>query len=82
MYLRAIVTNLATNVVTIGFPVAVCNTDILGCHSDTNGNFGVTLDSQIQTLTQDIGDCIVNVTVGGVPGTGTCTFDLTTDLIL
>ncbi|MGI9102108.1 MAG: hypothetical protein ACR2IF_06655 [Terriglobales bacterium] len=79
VYLRAIVTNAATGQTTIGYPVAVCNTDILGCHADANGNFGVTLDSRIQTLTQSISDCIVTITGGG---SGTCTFDLTTDLIL
>ena len=78
VYLRAIVTNQATGAVQIGYPVAVCNPDILGCYADSNGNYGVTLDSRVQTLTQSISDCIVNV--GDV--TGTCTFDLTTDLIL
>ena len=43
-----------------------------------NGNYGVTLDTRVQTLTQDISACIV--TVG--TSTGSCTFDLTTDLIL
>ena len=41
-------------------------------------DFGVTLDTRIQSLTQSISDCIV--TVG--TATGTCTFDLTTDLLL
>ena len=79
VFLRAIATNQATNVVTVGYPVAACNPDILGCHADTNGNFGVTLDARVQTLTQSISDCIVSV--AGVTVAG-CTFDLTTDLIL
>ena len=78
VYLRAIVINQATNDVQIGYPVAACNPDILGCHADVNGNFGVTLDSRVQTLTQSLSDCVV--TVG--TSTGPCTFDLTTDLIL
>ncbi len=78
VFLRAIVTNQSTNAVQIGYPVAVCTADILGCHADANGTFGVTLDTRIQSLTQSISDCIV--TVGDT--TGTCTFDLTTDLIL
>jgi hypothetical protein len=82
VFLRAVVTNQATGEVQIGYPVAVCTSDILGCHADTNGVFGVTLDSRVQTLTQSISDCLVTVTVGGVAGSGTCTFDLTTDLIL
>jgi hypothetical protein len=36
----------------------------------------------VQTLTQDISECLVNVTVGGVTGSRTCTFDLTTQLVL
>jgi hypothetical protein len=78
VFMRAIITNQATGAVTVGFPAAVCTPDILGCHSDSNGNYGVTLDARIQTLTQTLSDCIVKVGVT----TGTCTFDLTTDLIL
>lgn len=78
VFLRAIVTNQATGAVTIGWPVAACTADILGCHADSAGTFGVTLDTRVQTLTQSISDCIV--TVGTT--TGSCTFDLTTDLIL
>jgi hypothetical protein len=78
VFLRAIVTNQATGAVTVGWPVAACTADILGCHADNNGTFGVTLDTRVQTLTQSISDCIV--TVGTT--TGSCTFDLTTDLIL
>ena len=78
VFLRAIVTNQATGQTQIAYPVAVCNTDILGCHADANGTFGVTLDSRVQSLTQEISACIV--TVGDT--TGTCTFDLTTDLVL
>ena len=79
VFLRAIVTNQATGVVTVGYPVAACSPDILGCHTDLSGNFGVVLDSRVQALTQSIGDCIVAVTGRG---SGTCAFDLTTDLIL
>ena len=78
VFLRAAVINQATGVATIGYPVAVCTPDILGCHADSNGDFGVTLDSRIQQLSQTISDCIVTTT----GGSGTCTFDLTTDLIL
>ena len=76
--MRAVIVNQATGETQIAYPVAVCNGDILGCHADANGNYGVTLDSRVQQLTQSISNCIV--TVGDT--TGTCTFDLTTDLIL
>src|SRR5262249_45827521 len=46
--------------------------------ADVNGNYGVTLDARVQQLTQSLSDCVV--TVGTT--TGTCTFDLTTDLVL
>ncbi len=78
VFLRAVIVNQATGEVQIAYPVAVCNSDILGCHADANGNYGVTIDSRVQQLTQSISNCIV--TVGDT--TGTCTFDLTTDLIL
>jgi hypothetical protein len=78
VFMRAVIVNQATGETQIAYPVAVCNGDILGCHADANGNYGVTLDSRVQQLTQSISNCIV--TVGDT--TGTCTFDLTTDLIL
>ncbi|PYV47039.1 MAG: hypothetical protein DMG94_07750 [Acidobacteria bacterium] len=36
----------------------------------------------MQTLTQSLSDCVVNVTVSGVAGTGTCDFTSTIQLIL
>jgi hypothetical protein len=77
VFLRAIITNNATGEVQIGYPVNVCDASILGC-SPVGDDYGVTLDSRLQSLTQSISDCIVNV----ADTTGTCTFDLTTDLIL
>jgi hypothetical protein len=83
VYMRAVLTDPNTGaVVKIADPVAVCSNDILGCQSSSSGDFGVTLDSRIQTLTQTLSDCVVNVVVGGVAGSGTCDFDLTTQLIL
>ena len=82
VYMRAVLTDSAGNVVQIADPVAVCSNDILGCQRSSTGDFGVTLDSRVQTLTQTLSTCVVNVVVGGVPLTGTCAFDLTTQLIL
>jgi hypothetical protein len=78
VYLRAIVTNKVTGVKQIGYPVAGCLIGILGCQQSSNGDFGVTLNSRVQSLTQAISDCIV--TVGDL--TGTCDFASTIDLIL
>ena len=82
--MRAIITNQATGAVQVGYPVAACKAGILGCYSPTGSgpDYGVILDQRIQSLTQDISQCVVNVIVGGTPGTGTCNFALTTDLIL
>jgi hypothetical protein len=78
VYMRAVLKDSAGNVVKIGYPVAVCNSDILGCQSDANNHFGVILDSRVQTLSQSLSDCVVNVGTS----TGTCTFDSTIGLML
>jgi len=84
VYVRAIITNQATGDVQVAYPVAACKPGILGCYSPTGSgpNYGVIFDQRIQSLTQDISQCVVNVLVGGTPNTGSCNFDLTTDLIL
>jgi hypothetical protein len=81
VYLRAIVTNKVTGVKQIGYPVAACVVGILGCQQNPNNEkeFGVTLNSRVQTLTQAISDCIV--TIDGLAA-GTCDFESTIDLIL
>jgi len=71
------VTNQATGKATVGYPVAVCKADVLGCQTVGDG-FGVVLDSRVQTLTQALSNCVVNVS----GATGTCSFDSTIDLIL
>lgn len=79
VFMRAVLTDANGNVVQIADPVAVCTNDILGCHATASGDFGVTIDSRVQTLTQSLSDCIVST--GGVVS-GTCDFDLTTQLVL
>lgn len=80
VYLRAVLRDPTTNkVVMIADPIAVCANDILGCQPSSSGDWGVTLDARIQTLSQELSAC--GVTIAGV-NVGTCTFDLTTQLIL
>ena len=80
VYLRAVLRDPNTNkVVMIADPIAVCTNDILGCQASGSGDWGVTLDSRVQTLSQELSAC--GVTIGGV-NAGTCSFDLTTQLIL
>ena len=82
VYLRAALLDAPNgNVVTYGYPAAACNSAVLGC-SGSGPDSGVILDSRVQTLTQSLSDCVVNVTVSGLAGTGTCDFTSTIQLIL
>ena len=82
VYLRAALLDAPNgNVITYGYPAAACDSSVLGC-SGTGPDSGVILDSRVQTLTQSLSDCVVNVTVSGVAGTGTCDFTSTIQLIL
>jgi hypothetical protein len=82
VYLRAALLDAPNgNVVTYGYPAAACNSAVLGC-SGSGPDSGVILDSRVQTLTQSLSDCVVNVIVSGVAGTGTCDFTSTIQLIL
>ena len=76
VYERAVLLDASGNVV-VAFPVAQCTADILGCQS-IGPDFGVTIDSRVQTLTQSLSDCVVNVGIIA----GTCTFDSTIGLVL
>lgn len=78
VYMRAVLTDSAGNVLQIADPVGICTNDVLGCQQSSRGDFGVTLDSRIQTLSQTLSDCVV--TVG--TSTGSCSFDSTLQLIL
>jgi hypothetical protein len=78
VYLRAVLYDPSGNVI-VAEPIKSCNDTILGCYSDGSGYKGVVLNSRVQTLTQDLSTCVVNI--GGVAA-GTCDFTLTTQLIL
>lgn len=83
VYLRAVLRDPDTNaVVATAYPIENCTEVILGCVTGTSGGtgsyWGVVLDSRVQTLSQTLSNCVA--TVGGVAGT--CSFDLTTQLIL
>jgi hypothetical protein len=83
VYMRAVLSSDAAGlkILQVADPVGMCTNDILGC-AQLNGSYGVVLDSRVQTLSQTLSDCVVNVMVGSVAGSGTCTFDSTIDLIL
>jgi hypothetical protein len=77
VYLRAVLYDSQGNVI-LAEPIKSCDTGILGCYADANGLKGVVFDSRVQTLTQSLSNCVVNLGIS----TGTCTFDQTTQLIL
>jgi hypothetical protein len=80
VYLRAVLRDPNTKlVVQIADPIADCTDAILGCTKDTNGDYGVVLDSRVQTLSQTLSACVV--TIGGITA-GSCNFDSTVQLIL
>jgi hypothetical protein len=82
VYLRAVLLDgPGGNPVMYGYPASVCDGTILGC-SGSGPTSGVILDARVQTLTQALSDCVVNVTVGGIAGSGTCDFTSTIQLIL
>jgi hypothetical protein len=82
VYLRAVLLDAPNgNPVMYGYPAAACNSAVLGCFG-TGADSGVILDSRVQTLSQSLSDCVVNVTVSGQAGTGTCDFTSTVQLIL
>jgi hypothetical protein len=63
----------------VAAPLSYCNTGILGCTPANNGDWGVILDSRVQTLSQELSACVVNI---DLVGTGACTFTSTIDLVL
>ena len=80
VYLRAVLTD-ANGKEIVAAPLSACNGGILGCTQAANGEWGVMLDSRIQTLSQTLSQCVVDVT--SIVGTndGTCSFSSTIDLI-
>jgi hypothetical protein len=79
VYLRAVLRDPNTKaVVQIADPIADCTDQILGCTQDGHGDFGVVLDSRVQTLSQTLSSCVVTVAITS----GTCNFDSTLQLVL
>ena len=80
VFLRVVLRDPNTGaVVQIADPIVDCTDQILGCVKDTNGDYGVVLDSRVQTLSQTLSNCVV--TVSGTAG-GSCNFDSTLQLVL
>jgi hypothetical protein len=80
VYLRAVIVDTKTGKEIVGAPISFCQGGILGCTAAANGDWGVMLDSRIQTLSQALSDCVVNITTIGT-NAGTCDFTSTINLI-
>jgi hypothetical protein len=82
VYLRAVLVPDGGGAPIVAAPLTSCAGGVLGCAELESGNWGVILDSRIQSLTQELSACVVDVT--SIPGTsdGTCTFTSTIDLLL
>ncbi len=78
VYLRAVLVDANGHEI-VAAPLSYCQDGILGCTQAINGDWGVLLDSRIQTLSQELSQCLVNITL---VGTGTCSFTSTIDLAL
>jgi hypothetical protein len=78
VYLRAVLVDANGNEIAAA-PLSSCSLGILGCTQALDGKWGVMLDSRIQTLTQDISNCVVSIDNIQV---GTCSFTSTIDLVL
>lgn len=81
VYLKAVLVPRDGSSVIVAAPLSACASGVLGCEN-VSGDWGVILDSRIQTLTQELSQCVIDVT--SIEGTndGTCTFTSTIDLIL
>ena len=77
IYLRAVLTPANGGPDIVGAPLSLCTSTILGC-VNVGGDWGVQLDTRIQTLTQSLSEC--TVLVDNV--SGTCSFTSVIDLIL
>lgn len=85
VYLRAQVVDEADNVVAVGAPLSLCTGDPApyGCvKPGADDDWGVILNSRVQTLSQSLSNCVVDVQVGETVYTGSCSFTSIIDLIL
>ena len=81
VYLRAVLVPDAGGDEIVAAPLTLCVAGVLGCvvPADSPGEWGVMLDTRIQTLTQSLSECTVMVE-GDL--SGTCSFTSVIDLVL
>lgn len=81
VYLKAVLIPANGGDPIVAAPLSACKAGVLGCEQ-VSGDWGVVLDSRIQTLTQELSTCVIDVTTIDGTNNGTCTFTSTIDLIL
>lgn len=78
VFMRAVLMNRTTGaILRIADPVGACKDGILGCQL-VGQDYGVVLNSRVQTISQSLSNCVVSV--GDL--SGTCEFDSTVQLVL
>ncbi len=88
VYMRAVLEDESGNLVQVAAPIAQCAptdldpTPAFGCVNLQSGKWGVTLDSRVQTLTQALSACVIDVTSLAPENDGSCSFTSTIDLLL
>ncbi|NMG45761.1 hypothetical protein GPA22_18755 [Aromatoleum toluvorans] len=79
VYMKAVLTDDAGNEI-VAAPLSSCSSGVLGCQ-EVAGDWGVQLDTRIQTLTQSLSTCTV-MDMTGTTQIGTCDFTSIIDLVL
>ena len=82
VYLRAVLVPVGGGTEIVAAPISGCNPNIFGCAQPEAGKWGVTLDSRVQSLTQQLSACVIDVTSIAGTNDGSCTFTSTLDLLL
>lgn len=83
VYLRAVLEDADGNLLKVAAPISACNSDIFGCADPAeDSKWGVTLDARVQSLTQELSACVIDVTDIAGTNNGSCTFTSTIDLLL
>lgn len=80
VYMKAVLTDDAGNEI-VAAPLSSCSGGVLGCQEVAPGDWGVQLDTRIQTLTQSLSTCTV-MDMTGTTQIGTCDFTSIIDLVL
>ncbi len=82
VYLRAVLVPFGGGTPIPAAPLSACPPGIFGCIAPEANKWGVILDSRVQTLSQSLSACVIDVTSIAGTNDGSCTFTSTIELIL